>query len=143
MTAVLSLDAAIESVGIDNSASIRRSLVLPLMGVKRPFRAVEELHHVAVTRAERRQPVKLDYFRVADYSPEKDRRRHNRLYQEGDQTRGHERSCPDQVEVEPRLTEKCEAELLIDHPRDQPCDCKIGDRMDAGGEHPGQWAGAR
>jgi hypothetical protein len=37
------------------------------------------------------------------------RRGHDRLYQEGDKTRGHERSCPDQVEVEPRLTEKCEA----------------------------------
>ena len=27
-----------------------------------------------------------------------------RLYQEGDKTRGHERRCPDQIEVEPRLT---------------------------------------
>ena len=27
-----------------------------------------------------------------------------RLYQEGDNTRGHERRCPDQLEVEPRLT---------------------------------------
>ena len=65
------------------------------------------------------------------------RRAPNRLYQECDKTRGHERSCPDQVEVEPRLTEKCEAELSIDHPSDQPRDCKIGNRVDAGGEHPG------
>ena len=33
---------------------------------KRPTRAVEELHQVAATRTERRQPVKLDYLRVAD-----------------------------------------------------------------------------
>ena len=33
---------------------------------KRPTRVVEELHQVAATTTERRQPVKLDYFRVAD-----------------------------------------------------------------------------
>lgn len=38
------------------------------------------------------------------------RRGHNGLYKESDKTRGHERSCPDQVEIEPRLTEKREAE---------------------------------
>jgi hypothetical protein len=36
---------------------------------KRPTRAVEELHQVAATRTERRQPLKLDYFRVADHTP--------------------------------------------------------------------------
>ncbi len=59
------------------------------------------------------------------------------LYKEGDKTGGHERGCPNQVEVEPRLTEKCEAELSIDHPSYQPGDCKIGNRMDACGEHAG------
>ena len=38
--------------------------------VKRPTGAVEGLHQVAATRTERRQPVKLDYFRVADYTTE-------------------------------------------------------------------------
>ncbi len=65
------------------------------------------------------------------------RRGHDRLYQEGDKTCGHERSCLDQVEVEPRLAEKCEAKLSINHPSDQPRDCKIGSRVDAGGEYPG------
>jgi hypothetical protein len=65
------------------------------------------------------------------------RRGHNRLYQESDKTRGHERRCPDQIEVQPRLTEKREAEPSIDHPSDQPRDCKISNRMDAGGENPG------
>src|SRR5271155_3192760 len=70
-------------------------------------------------------------------------REHNRLYQEGDKTRGHERRCPDQIEVEPRLTEKREAELSIDHPSDQTCDRKIGNRMHTRGEHPDQRAGGR
>src|SRR5271165_5719710 len=34
-----------------------------------PTRAVEELHHVAATRTERRQAVKVDCFRVADEPP--------------------------------------------------------------------------
>src|ERR1700730_1289431 len=71
------------------------------------------------------------------------RRRHNRLYHEGDKTRGHERRCPDQIEVQPRLTEKREAQLSIDYPSEQPCDRKISNRMDTGGEHPGQGSGGR
>jgi hypothetical protein len=43
----------------------RGSEVIHLDG-NRPTRAVEELHEVAATRTERREPVKLDYFRVAD-----------------------------------------------------------------------------
>jgi hypothetical protein len=58
-------------------------------------------------------------------------------------TRSYERSCPDQIEVEPRLAEKCEAELSIYHPGDQPCDCKIGNRMDPGGEHSGERTGGQ
>jgi hypothetical protein len=42
---------------------------------ERPTRAVEELHPVAATRTERRQPVKLDYFRVGDYPEVGSRRR--------------------------------------------------------------------
>src|ERR1035438_9634091 len=48
-------------------------------------------------------------------------RGNNKLNQDGYKARRHECGCPDQVEVEPGLTEKCEAELSIDHPRDQPC----------------------
>ncbi len=36
------------------------------------------------------------------------------------------------------LRKKRETELSIDHPGDQPCDCKISKSMDAGGEHSGQ-----
>ena len=43
-----------------------RGVHLRQFDVKRPNRTVEELHQVAATRTERRQPVKLDYFRVAD-----------------------------------------------------------------------------
>jgi serine/threonine protein kinase len=57
-----------------------------------------------------------------------------RLYQEGDNTRGHECSCPDQVEVEPCLTQECQAALSIDHPSKQPSDGKISNRVDPGGE---------
>ena len=35
---------------------------------------------------------------------------HNRLHQESDKTRGHQRNCPEQIEVEPRLAEKREPE---------------------------------
>jgi hypothetical protein len=70
-------------------------------------------------------------------------RRHNRLYQEGDKTRDHERNSPDQVEVEPCLTEKREAQLSIDHPSEQPSDRKISNSVDPSGENPGEWAGGR
>jgi hypothetical protein len=36
------------------------------LAVKRPTRAVEELRQIAATKTERRQSVKLGYFRVAD-----------------------------------------------------------------------------
>src|SRR6267378_3615951 len=58
------------------------------------------------------------------------RRRHNRLYQEGDKTRRHERSSPDQVEVEPCFPQKREAQLSIDHPSEQPSECKISNSVD-------------
>src|SRR6185369_12958218 len=45
------------------------------------------------------------------------------LQEKGDDTGGHKRGRPDQVEVEPRLAKKGEAELSIDHPSDQPRDC--------------------
>src|SRR5438270_8986916 len=51
------------------------------------------------------------------------------------QTRSHERSPPDQVEVEPSLPENREAEPTIERPRDQPRDGKITDRVDSCGEH--------
>ena len=57
------------------------------------------------------------------------------LGKQSEQTGGHECSAPDQVEVEPSLTEKREAELTIKCPRDQSCDGKITDRMDSRGEH--------
>ena len=41
-----------------------------------------------------------------------------------------------QVEVEPRLTEKREAELAIECPRDQPRNPKIADGVDSRCEHP-------
>ena len=63
-----------------------------------------------------------------------DRPSHGRLYEkEGDKTRGHERGCPKQVEVEPRFTEKREAALSVDHPGDQPCDasrCRYRSRVE-------------
>ena len=58
------------------------------------------------------------------------------LSKESEQTGGHERSSPEQVEVEPGLTEKREAKLAIDRPRDQPCDGKIADCMDSRGQQP-------
>src|SRR5258708_3587217 len=64
-------------------------------------------------------------------------------YQEGDKTRGHERRCPDQIEVQPRLTEKREAQLSIDHPCEQPCDREIRNCMDTGGEHSREGTGGR
>ena len=63
------------------------------------------------------------------------------LQEEREQTGGHERGSPDQIEVEPCLTKKGEAELTIDYPREQPCDYKIGSRMDHGGERSGYRAG--
>ena len=71
------------------------------------------------------------------------RREYNELYQEGDKTCGHERRCPDQVEVKPRLTEKREAEFSIDDPSEHPSDREIGYRMDAGGEQSSQRTGWR
>ena len=62
---------------------------------------------------------------------------HNRLHQESDKTRGHQRNCPEQIEVEPRLAEKREPEFSIDQPGDQPRDCKISKSVDAGGEYSG------
>ena len=48
----------------------------------------------------------------------------------------HERSPPDQVEVEPSVTEKREAELTIECPGDQSRDRKITDRVDSCSENP-------
>src|SRR5215469_1190659 len=43
---------------------------------------------------------------------------HKLLHEGSEQTRGHECGPPNQVEVEPGLTEKCEAELAIEGPGD-------------------------
>src|SRR5262249_5222036 len=48
----------------------------------------------------------------------------------------HQRSTPDQVEVEPSVTEKREAELTIECPGDQSRDGKITDRVDSCSENP-------
>src|SRR5207302_7349390 len=57
------------------------------------------------------------------------------LQEEREQTGGHERGSPDQIEVEPCLAKKGEAELTIDYPREQARDGKIGCRMDQCGEN--------
>lgn len=59
----------------------------------------------------------------------------NLTLQQREQARGHERSPPDQVEVEPSLTEHCEAEPAIERPRNQACDGKVADRVDSRCEH--------
>ena len=56
------------------------------------------------------------------------------LHQQSDHASDHERCGPYQVEIEPRLAENREAELAINHPRDDAGDCKVGGRMDRGGE---------
>jgi len=60
--------------------------------------------------------------------------RFRRVHQQSDQAGDHECRSPYQVEIDPVLPENREAELAIDHPRDEPCNRKIGDRMDCGGE---------
>ena len=58
------------------------------------------------------------------------------LGKQSEQAGGHECSPPDQVEVEPGLTEKRKAELTIECPGDQSCDGKIPDRVDSCSENP-------
>ena len=87
-----------------------RSIFIKRGGPGRPITPAEKFCYLARKIHEKRRIfAALATQTGPDYSPEKNRRRHNKLYQERDQTRDHERNCPEQVEVEPRLTEKCEA----------------------------------
>ena len=65
------------------------------------------------------------------------------LGKQGEQTGSHECSPPDQVEIEPSLTEKSKPELAIECPGDQACNGKIADRVDSCREHPCQWGRAQ
>ena len=55
----------VNGIGNDNSASVYGCFPFILMPYNAHPVLLKKLHQVAATRTERRQPVKLDYFRIA------------------------------------------------------------------------------